>query len=618
MFALLLVVQATVILIAVSRAGFFNDDIINHWIAADFHQLSLAYLFRSDYGHLSIGQRAFHYFVLFHGRLHWEWVVVAQVLFGLLISLAAWRMVRVLAGPWWALAGTAVIAVSPLWGDSWPWWSSAVDYLISLPACYLALELACRRMLGGPRSLSLGVAASMGVAFAFRERPAVLPAVYLLLALALLPDRLSVKGAARSLASLWDLAVASAIPVVIYVWLLLTRAELLDQLKNPKVSAWAPHNLVEFIGDFLARVFVPSLVGILPMAWPSPIAMAALGAVLVGLLALLTAFVFPRGWRMIGFLIGSTLLSLLPVAIGRGATPVLALQPRYGVEILPIVTLTLALLGREWEAGRVRAWVTAAWRSPAIARAITAGSMLGLTGVVVTSLFSGLRFERAWSRYVQWPVPPRAQPIIEMASAFRRSLRALDTPPGETFIDGIIPPMLLLAWPPEKNDPHHSAVSALLAHARPDVSIGQLPSTKVSVIESDAGIHRYHLGATVTVPANALHFSVAQGPLTDDQFCGDRQEIALTTSLPADAKEAVLIEVLWGTRGHRPPWLTPIRVPASGNSIPGPLVPGVDTSRATAAVIRIEPGTAAVGFQLATGFDGCIAGLRVTDLVSAP
>jgi hypothetical protein len=615
----MLVVQAAVIALDVSRAGFIFDDFVNYWVARIHHWPTPSYFLHGDYGHLSMGQRLLHYVVLYLGRLRWEGVMVCQVGFGLIISLSAWRMVRLLAGPWWAVAGTAMVAFSPLWADSWLWWSSGIDYFVSLPACFLAFELASRRILGGPRRLSLQVALWMVVAFAFRERPAVLPMSYLLLALALYPDRLGWSRTIRYLASLWDLALASSLVVAAYgALLVVTRSELLTQARNPSLGAAGPGAALRFVGNFLAHVFVPGLVGLVPSVWPWPAATTGAAALLVASAALVVVLLLPRGWRALLFLAGSVLTSVLPVAIGRAGVPGLALQPRYGVEILPMVALTVALLGREWQAGRVRAWVARAAPSPAVANAGRAAGLAALAAVITVGILSCLRFEETWSA---GPPGSAARPLIVPARTFRRSLRALATGPGETLLDGLIPPALLLVGPHDQYGAW-TMLSGLVSSVRSDVSLGRLPAELVSVIDGGGSIQRYRTGASATVPASALRFAGAGAhPPGAGRFCASGKQVQIVAPAPSAAGAAVLVELVWAVppaRRPAPMWVAPIRIDKNGLQGRGALVPGSSAPLATAAVIAVDPGTAEVGFELPDGSDGCIEGLRVTPVVAAP
>lgn len=574
-------------ILGISRlSGFHYDDFINSWLAARFAP-SREYFLWANYDHFGLGQRIVHWIVLRGGGLSWGVVSGAMIVTGLLTLYTAWRCARVLAGEsWWTVGGVALVALSPLWANSWMWWASTSDFTLTLPAMFVALELACRRALGAPRWTSVGAALAVGVALLSQERPFILPCVFVLVVVALIAERLHPRLLWRHVISVWDLWCACGVVLAAYLVLMLKGRYLQNELPGTgfQMSTSDPAQLSRFLGLNLGQLLLPSLTGVLPGSWPMAVVITAAVAALLALLGVLVAI--PRAWRALMLWVLAAEACMLPVAIGRGALIHVALEPRYSVDVLPFTLLAVALLGREVQAGRVRPGFRGSWGAAGMALRWVA--MCALAGVSFVSM-------ETFARTYMGSVSGEAHRFVE-------AVRRLPAGPDETFIDGALPLRLFLV-PPENNGPY-GTLSEFIRVARPELSLGNRSARFINTITPLGEGVRFRREATAT---RAFERS--------EQADGT---VRCTLPVPPELSgaSALLLELPPSENGAL--WVTPLRVQRDAPEEHEVPVPAQVSSVPNSAVIRIDARTVAVGVTLRGHEHACASPVVISALTALP
>ena len=586
-----------------SRSGLMFDDFQNLEIAGRPGS-ELRYLLIPNYGHLGIGQRLMHQVVLGWLRAQWPAVTAALVTTGLITAVTCWRACRALeARPAWSVAAVAIVLLSPLWGTGWTWWSCGADYFVCIPATFIAFECAVRRIRSGSRKWSAGAVLAVAAALSSRERPLILPVSFALLALALTPDRLTIRSALRQLRETWDLWGSGSLLVAIYLVIQVHGNFLSGQ--RPGQHPWvttSPVQLASFELIHASRLIGPALLGILPQYWPNPTAMAAVADATLLELALWSLLVLSRAWRAWVFLLASAVLSVLPLAIGRGgAGEVFALEPRYGVELLPSVAIAFVLFGAEAQAGRLvrwasllRRWSTGLW------------TMAGLMAVGSTalSLYSVDQLQTGW----QGGAAARAR-------RFRIGVQELSAGSDTAVLDGAVPPGIVGA-PMWRND-SSATLSSVVRRVRDRVRFFDESRTEVESVDDEGRVHRQHRAAFTTFERDRLTVIAAEPNDADRARCGDGTPCGFigVAGNETRGQQALLLEVVW--RAHAPEWALPARLlGADGPFARQTPVPASVSAFPTAAIVRLDgrEAEAAVGFEVPSAALASVAAVRVATL----
>jgi hypothetical protein len=570
--ALIVVVQAAIVTAVAIRSGFVYDDFVNLWISRRV-PFGWTYLTWPNYDHFGLGQRLVHYVVLFLGRGRWEVVIAAQVLLGALTTWTAWRLARLVSGSGkWALATVGFTAFSPIWANTWIWWSAAADMVLAIPCMLLVLECAARRLRGGPRWLSLAGASALAVVLTSRERPLLLPAILILLAIFdSAPARIS--GAVARLRANWDLWIATGL---VSAFFLVVDLRFMSRQFPGRHAMAAVH--VSQISSFLvanfSRLVLPSLVGVLPVAWNSP-AITAIAAIAALVAILVTAFGIRGGWKAWALLAAATVLLDLLLAIGRaGIGDVCAIEPRYSVELLPFMVTTIALLGASARVGGTRAWLTR-FLECLPRRSVLVGAAAAF---IALSLASTHLYERAW-----------LGGVTSTARRFRQTVAAL--PPGAALVEGAVPQSLSLQAGP------WDAVSTMVGRARPDVQIANADAESILRIGEDGRLEAYERAAPSRTDARGL----VRAPSAPEKngpparaTPGERAFVGVDANPLRDA-EAVLMTVQWRSRTG---WWNPTTILDSQARIRADPVPAGFTPFPVQAIVPITAHETAIGFEL--------------------
>ena len=523
------------------QSGFFADDNHNLWMAHALGRWHRSYILESNFGHMAIGHRAIN-FIAF-GQGHASWSIAQALIVGLALtcSYLGLRLGRVIGdsercGHWSAV----IMGSSVLWFTSWAWWASASDVLFTLPACLLGLEFAWRRLMTGHRGWSVACAACTLLALASRERPAILPAYLLLLALATSPfslgDRHRVLKRLRQTADLW---VASGLSVTFYLLFLFRHGFLAGQLpgQGNELTPSSPLAAAYFIGVGLTQGLVPSLFGISPaeLAVRSPWLMTVSQVALLGL-AIPTIGLIERAWRAWALAFAAACLSLLPLAVGRGGDLGYAVQGRFLVDCLPFVCVSFSMV---WRSARNQGNLPVnllGWAQIPVALTILGGTLLSYQDYCLHGAFI---------------------PYMHQSRTFRQTLKNLNLAPDETLVDGPVP-NLLLVGDRDSNRGYATALSNYLPVFKSNLTF--LDPTARTLVEFDfyqATLNRYQVLAREEVPLSKLQPIAPK----DLPLANERRQQAMEIPCAGGWGDATMVSIRWHADG--PLWAHPIAIDAA-------------------------------------------------------
>jgi hypothetical protein len=308
-----LLVETLYALWTASRGYFLLDDFID---LQTMRHLGLGWhLFEQPvFGHFIPGFTFVDYLVSLISPYQWWVMVLIEVSLFALSLLLLTRLLTILFGPSWlnvlliALAGASFSLVPSL-----VWWSTALEYLVAVPAALLALICHVRYVgSGGVRYVVFGTF-SIAVGLAFYDGFFVSVFFMALMTVLMWPVGPGMPGAARTFALYWRAWVCYGIPIAMdLAWrfahpslYLSSFSSTLDQALTFVVLSWT-------------QTFVPLTIGV--YVWLLPVHVERVVAGVLGQ-ALLVVFVVGtvlrrraawRAWLLLGgtFLVSAALVGL--------------------------------------------------------------------------------------------------------------------------------------------------------------------------------------------------------------------------------------------------------------------------------------------------------------------
>lgn len=294
-----------------SRGYFLQDDFLDLQIAR--HVGFDGRLFEQPvFGHFVPGFNVVDYLLALVVPYPWWLIVLIDVvLFGLSLILLDRLLSTLFGRSWLGVALVAVAGASFSLVPSFVWWSTALEYLVAVPATLLACLLHVRYLQTGQLRYATLAAVSVAVGFAFYDGLFVSVLFIVLMTLLFWPAGPGLRGTVETLAVHSRAWVCYAIPVGL---------ELAWRLSHPNlyVSAGsaAMGQTLDFIGLSWTQTVVPLTFGVDAWLFPTHVERALAG--LLGQVVVIAFFVFTllrrrsawRAWVLFGvtFFVGAAIV----------------------------------------------------------------------------------------------------------------------------------------------------------------------------------------------------------------------------------------------------------------------------------------------------------------------
>jgi hypothetical protein len=307
------VVESLYALWTASRGYFLQDDFLDFQIARHLG-LDGRLFGQPVFGHFLPGFNFVDYLLSLIVPYQWWLIVLIDlVLFGLSLMLLD-RLLTTLFGPsWLGMALVAIAGASFSLVPSFVWWSTALEYLVAIPATLLACLLHVRYLQTGRLRYAVFGAISIAMGFAFYDGLFVSVLFIVLMTLLFWPAGPGLRGAVETLAVHSPAWVCYAIPVGL---------ELAWRLAHPDlyVSAGSATmgQTLGFIGLSWTQTVIPLTFGV--DAWILPTHAARALAGLLGQVVFVAFVVFTlvrkstawRAWALFGvtFFVGAALVGV--------------------------------------------------------------------------------------------------------------------------------------------------------------------------------------------------------------------------------------------------------------------------------------------------------------------
>jgi hypothetical protein len=321
----------------VARAVMRQDDFL---LAAQAHRRGLLVIFDEYHGHIQLIGWVVSWVADRLGPLeHWPIALITMTM-QTIASVLGWLAIRKLVGPRpAALLGLAILLFSPMTVGPLVWWAAAMQMLTLQIAILGSVLVHARAVERGTSSSIVGAWVFVGLSLLANEKALVVPP--LLLALAAVSSWQSLRESLRVDRSLW-LGYAGLMFGELVLYLSIARGEgfqpagdLLVLVRDGFAGTWLPQiTAMPISGSEFAPLLNPAPTTAVVLAALFAVAAFVFAATRVGRRALLTA----------GLMFLYVAAQYGVIAVSRlGFGDLIAIDPRYVAETVPVAALCLAL-----------------------------------------------------------------------------------------------------------------------------------------------------------------------------------------------------------------------------------------------------------------------------------